>query len=94
MSEDKDSGYIWPLSKEAKKAADQAAALLELSDSGQALGKGLEIVLAHARAHARGTTEIVFCTPKVKALIDNNPKFIEALCEEGVVEWLMKFAKP
>lgn len=91
MSEDKESDYVLPLNKEAKQAADQAAALLGLSHGGQAIGRGLEIVLEHAKAHAIGKTEIIFCTPEVKALIDNNPKFIEALCEEGVVEWLTPF---
>ncbi len=62
--------------------------MLGLSHGGHSISEGLEIVLAHARAHATGETEIVFCTLEVKALIDNNPKFIEAFCEEGVVEWL------
>jgi len=91
MSEDDKPSYHWPMTKKNKRVADQAAALLGLSDGGYAVGKGLGIVLAHARAHARGKTEIVFCTPEVEALIDNNPKFIEALCEEGVVEWLTPF---
>jgi hypothetical protein len=91
MSKDEDSGYIWPLNKEAKKAADQTAALLGLSNSGHAIGGGLEIVLAHAKAHAIGKTEIFFCAPKLAEVLNNNPEFIDALCEEGVVEWLTPF---
>jgi hypothetical protein len=41
--------------------------------------------------NAVGKTEIVCCTPDIAALIANNSKFIEALCEEGVVEWLTPF---
>jgi hypothetical protein len=91
MSKDDELRYSWPVPEDNKRVADQAAALLGLSDGGHAIGEGLKIVFAHAKAHARGKTQIVFCTPEVKALINNNPKFIEALCEEGVVEWLTPF---
>jgi hypothetical protein len=91
MSEDDKPRYYWPVPEDNKKVADQAAALLGLSDSGHAISKGLGIVIAHAKAHQIGKTQIAFCTSEVKALIDNNPKFIEALCEEGVVEWLTPF---
>ncbi len=87
----KDSDYHWPLTEANKNAADQAAALLGLSNGGQALGRGLRIVLAHAKAHAKGQTEVAFCKPELAELIANNPKFVEALCEEGVVEWLTPF---
>ena len=85
------SKYLWRLTEDAKRDSDYAAALLGLSDSGYAIAKGLKIVLAHAKAHAGGYTEIAFCTPNVAALIENNPEFIAALCEEGVVEWLTPF---
>jgi hypothetical protein len=91
MSKDEEYPFHWPVDENNKRVADQTAALLGLSDGGHAIGRGLGIVFAHARAHARGKTEIAFCTPEVKALIENNPKFIEALCEEGVVEWLTPF---
>ena len=87
----KDSGYDWPLTEKANRESDQAAALLGLDDGGYAIGMGLQLILQHAKAHAVGKTEIVFCTPDIAALIANNPKFIEALCEEGVVEWLTPF---
>ena len=89
MSED--SGYKWPLTENNKRNSDAAAALLGLDDGGYAIGKGLKIVLAHAKAHAAGRTEIVYCKPELAALLENNPKFIEALCKEGVVEWLTPF---
>jgi hypothetical protein len=90
------SKYLWRLTEDAKRDSDYAAALLGLSDGGYAIGKGLKIVLAHAKACVHGYTEIAFCTPNVAALIESNPEFIAALCEEGVVEWLTPFvlAKP
>jgi hypothetical protein len=91
MSEDDEFPYVWKVSEKQKAKADQAAALLEIDGNGAALSKGLKLVFAHAKAHAIGKTQIAFCTPEVKALIDNNQKFIEALCEEGVVEWLTPF---
>ncbi len=85
------SKYLWRLTEDAKTDSDYAAALLGLSDGGYAIAKGLKIVLAHAKAHVEGYTEIAFCTPNVAALIESNPEFIAALCEEGVVEWLTPF---
>ncbi len=79
------------MNDEGLKEAQQAAALLELDNHAQAISLGLTIVLEHAKSCARGKTEIVFCKPELKALLKNNPKFIEALCEEGVVEWLTPF---
>ena len=87
----KDGDYYWPVSETNKNAADQAAALLGFSNGGHAISEGLKIVLAHAKAHAKGQTEIVFCKPELAKLIKNNQKFVEALCEEGVVEWLTPF---
>jgi hypothetical protein len=91
MSEDDAFPYVWKVSEKQKAIADQAAALLEIDGNGAALSKGLKLVFAHAKAHAIGKTEIVFCAPKLAEVLNNNPKFIEALCEEGVVEWLTPF---
>jgi hypothetical protein len=44
-----------------------------------------------AEAYAKGETEFVFCTPELKSSIENNPAFFEALCQEGVIEWLTPF---
>ena len=67
------------------------AALLKLDEWYHSFGIGLNLGLKHAEASAKGDTEVVFCTPYVAELIKNNQKFIEALCEEGVVEWLTPF---
>ncbi len=85
------SDYTWPITKERKKDIDTIAALLKLESSGKALGAAVELALLFAKAHAKGKTNVIFCTPKVDATIRNNPEFIEALCEEGVVEWLTPF---
>jgi hypothetical protein len=85
------SGYSWPLTKERKKDIDIITALLKLESSGQALVVAVELALLFAKAHAKGETNVIFCTPKVDATIRNNPEFIAALCEEGVVEWLTPF---
>ena len=87
----KDFPYKWPISEKGKKDIDTIVALLELDDSGTALRVVLELGLTFARAHVKGNTNVIYCTPKVDAMIANNPEFIEALCEEGVVEWLTPF---
>jgi hypothetical protein len=74
-----------------KKKAERIAALLNLDGWCQAFDLGVKLALKFAEAYIKGDTEIVYCTPKVSALIENNPKFIKALCEEGVVEWLTPF---
>ena len=83
--------YRWHVTENQKIAADQVAALLGLGGNGDAVSKGLKLILDHAKAHAKGKTKVVFCKPELAALLENNEKFIEALCEEGVVEWLTPF---
>jgi hypothetical protein len=74
-----------------KKEMDRAAALLNLENWCQALSLGLNLVRDHAEAHVKGRTEVFFCTSELKACVESNPAFFEALCQEGVVEWLMPF---
>jgi hypothetical protein len=65
---------------------------LGLDGNGQALRIGLDLALEHAKASVTGgRTKVIFCKPELAALLENNSKFIEALCEEGVVEWLTPF---
>jgi hypothetical protein len=70
---------------------EQIATLLELEDWNLATVFSAELALSYAKAHARGNTMVHFCTPKLAEVLNSNPKFIEALCEEGVVEWLTPF---
>jgi hypothetical protein len=77
------------ISEEGKKQAEQAAALLRLDSWPEALSLGADLVVEHAEASVDGgRTQIIYCTPHVHNLVESNPDFIEALCEEGVVEWL------
>lgn len=78
--------------EKVKKEAERAAALLRLNNWPEAISLGANLVAEHAEASVDGgRTEIIYCTPHVHNLIESNPEFIEALCEEGVVEWLTPF---
>jgi hypothetical protein len=83
------NSIIFPDSE--KKKAERIAALLELDKWYHSFPVGLNLLLVGAEAHAKGDTVAIFCSPKLAALIQDNPKFIEALCEEGVVESLTPF---
>ena len=49
---------------------------------------GLTMALEYAEQYVKGKTNYIFCTKEFDELVSNNQKFFEALCEEGVVEWL------
>jgi hypothetical protein len=91
MSKDKDSRVIISFPVAHKKRAQQIAALLELGDWLHVLSLGLQLVEGHAEASVRGKTAVAFCAPKLTEVLESNPEFIAALCEEGVVEWLTPF---
>lgn len=91
MSKDDDYPHSVLVNDKGKKEAERAAALLNLKNWLQAASLGLKLVLDHAEASVKGQTEIVYCTPEIQAMLKSNQKFIEALCEEGVVEWLTPF---
>ena len=91
MSEDKDFEHSIRFTDSVKKDAERIAALLKLDEWYHSFVIGIHLGLRHAEASVKGDTEVVFCTPYVAELIKNNQKFIEALCEEGVVEWLTPF---
>jgi hypothetical protein len=90
MGEDKFPHKIG-VSDKCKKDLERAAALLDIEDWLDALNGGIEIVKAGAEAYVKGKTEFVFCTSELKSSIENNPAFFEALCQEGVIEWLTPF---
>ena len=79
------------LSDKCKKDLERAAALLNIEGWHAALEVGIEIVKAGAEAYVKGKTGLVFCTSELEASIENNPAFFEALCQEGVIEWLTPF---
>lgn len=76
---------------DVKKKAERIAALLELDEWFHAFGVGIDLAVDYAEAYVKDNTEYVFCAPKIADMIKNNPKFIAALAEEGVVEWLTPF---
>jgi hypothetical protein len=90
MGEDKFPHKV-RLSDKCKNDLERAAALANLEGWTHALEVGTEMVKIGAEAYAKGETEFVFCTPELKSSIENNPAFFEALCQEGVIEWLTPF---
>jgi hypothetical protein len=74
-----------------RKSAERAAVLLGLEDWAQAVGFGIDLAEDYANACAEGDSEVIYCTPKIATMVESNPEFIAALCEEGVVEWLTPF---
>jgi hypothetical protein len=71
-----------------KKIMERAAALLKEEDWTDAIRVGMRLVVNHSEEYVKGKTEVVFCTPELESSIKNHPSFFQALCEEGVIEWL------
>jgi len=76
---------------ELKKQLDKDAALLDLNDWIDADNMGSDLVIKYAESHVKGKTSVLFCTPDLASCVKNNPAFFEALCQEGVIEWLTPF---
>jgi hypothetical protein len=91
MSKDKDQKHSICFTDSEKKKAERIAALLDLDEWYHSFGIGINLALAHAEASVKGFTRVVSCTPRLADLIESNPEFFAALCEEGVVEWLTPF---
>jgi hypothetical protein len=91
MTKDKNFKHSISFTDSEKKKAERIAALLQLDKWYHSFAIAIDLALAHAEASVKGYTKVAFCTPCLAELIENNPKFIEALCEEGVVEWLTPF---
>jgi hypothetical protein len=87
MAEDKFPHKLG-FSNEHKKTMTRAAALLDADDWIHAIGVGMKLVEEYAEAHVKGNTEIICCKPEFGQLYENNKEFFEALCQEGVIEWL------
>jgi hypothetical protein len=78
-------------SDKSRKKWERVAALLNLDDWCHALAVAEQLTLMFAEEYVKGNGEIL-CVPSGFAkLYKDNPKFFEALCEEGVVEWLEHF---
>jgi hypothetical protein len=74
-----------------KSAMERVAALLNKEDWAAAISLGMGMVHLYSKAYVKGKTSYVFCTPELESSIENNPAFFEALCQEGVIEWLTPF---
>ena len=91
MTEDKSFKHRISFTDGIKKKAERIAALLQLDEWHYSFDTGINLALAHAEASVKGYTRVVSCTPCMEKLMEDNPEFFNALCEEGVVEWLTPF---
>ena len=71
-----------------KKKLDRAAALVGLDDFTEVMSIGSGLAIKFAEEYVKGKTEVICVTPEFEKLFENNPEFFDALCQEGVVEWL------
>ncbi len=78
-------------SDEYKKAMTRAAALLNKDGWNVAVGVGMSLVQRYSEEYVKGNTEALFLSPKIAELLKNNPDFFNALCEDGVIEWMTPF---
>lgn len=76
------------LSKAAKRRLDTICVLMEHESDLHSLTWAMDMGEEIAKKHARGQTSYHCMKPALGNLIQNNLEFFEALCEEGVVEWL------
>ncbi len=91
MGKDNDRPHLLSFPEEYKRDMERAAALLNKKDWADAVGTGMTLVRHYSEAYVKGETAVVFCTPELESSIENNPEFFEALCQEGVIEWLTPF---
>ena len=91
MSKDKDFRHVVRFTDAGKKEFERIAALCEFESWNGAIDFSGSLALLYAEAYVKGDTVVHFCTPKLGNVLKNNPEFIAALCEEGVVEWLTPF---
>jgi len=90
MGEDK-FPHVLGFTDEHKRGMERVAALLNKQDWAAAIGLGMRMVQFYSEAYVKGKTNYMFCTSELEACIENNPAFFEALCQEGVIEWLTPF---
>jgi len=86
---------VMSLGEKNIQKALQIAALLNLgeetnshSPTKMAVDFAITLALDYAKSCAKGNTEVFFCKPEQAKIMASNPKFFDALCEEGVIEWL------
>jgi len=75
-------------SNKAKADFEVIASLMGLDDWKDAIDLGRYLGLEHAKAHVRGETQACYLTPEQAAILNDNEEFFDALCEDGMIEWL------
>jgi hypothetical protein len=76
---------------EGKKLYEKIAALLDFESWNKAIDYSCKLAERSAVEYVKGNTKAVFITPELELCLKTHPKFFEALCQEGVVEWLEPF---
>jgi hypothetical protein len=76
---------------DVKRKLEKVAALIGLESWCDALGLGYSLALIVGDQYVMGNTEFLCCPPKLRTLYYDSPAFFEALCQEGVIEWLTPF---
>jgi S-methylmethionine-dependent homocysteine/selenocysteine methylase len=71
-----------------RKTFERIAALLDLDDWKSAIARSGDLALQCAEEYVKGKTEVICVIPRIAELLQSNPEFLNALCEEGVIEWL------
>ncbi len=88
---EKEYPHVLGFTDKHKKIMERAAALLNEEDWAEAIRVGMRLVVNYSEQYVKGKTKIVYCTPELAECIENNQRFFEALCQEGVIEWLAPF---
>ena len=77
--------------EESKRQLDVITALMDFDSIYHSLAWAISLGEGIAKENAKGRTEMYCLKPELSNLITHNPKFFEALCEEGVLEWVKPF---
>ena len=80
--------YTLRYNEEFNQKVYRIQALLKLESWSGALDFSIGQAELCAESNVKGDTELVCVNPNLADLMTNNPEFFDALCEEGVVEWL------
>jgi hypothetical protein len=83
-----DNPHKLAFSDQFRRRMERVAALLDLESWRHAIGFGSDLALRCAEQSVKGKTHVVYVTEEFAKVFEGNEKFLDALCEEGVVEWL------
>ena len=74
-----------------KKNMERVAALLNLEDECHAWSFAEKLALMVAEEMVKGNSVVLCVKPELKDAMEDDKEFFDALCEEGVIEWLRPF---